>query len=315
MSTSLRFLVLVGLCTFAAARETAADGENIIGGYIPRKSLSILALSLYGISAIAMWIQFFIVKPRRKFILWLTFGMTAMATGFVLRIIFANDPTNEGKYIGMDLFILLSPCLFLATNYMILSHLVRIFPQEVVERSLLVRQSRIVKIFVWSDVTTFLLQSSGGGLTAMKNVNLANIGNKIAETGIILQAISYLLFTVVFLTFGFRIQKHAPKLWDVQTREPFRVFSTQPVEDWRILFYTTCITCIGILIRSVFRIVEFVGGYNGRVFTHESYFYICDALPLWIAMSLYCFFLWPIRAFNRPPFTETGSVLELKQSA
>nr|GAT60314.1 RTA-like protein [Mycena chlorophos] len=304
MSTSLRLLVLVGLCTFAAARETAADGENIIGGYIPRKSLSILALSLYGISAIAMWIQFFIVKPRRKFILWLTFGMTAMATGFVLRIIFANDPTNEGKYIGMDLFILLSPCLFLATNYMILSHLVRIFPQEVVERSLLVRQSRIVKIFVWSDVTTFLLQSSGGGLTAMKNVNLANIGNKV--------------HTVVNWqspTCSSPSQKHAPKLWDVQSREPFRVFSTQPVEDWRILFYTTCVTCIGILIRSVFRIVEFVGGYNGRVFTHESYFYICDALPLWIAMSLYCFFLWPIRAFNRPPFTETGSVLELKQSA
>ena len=78
-------------------------------------------------------------------------------------------------------FILLSPCLFLATNYMILSHLARIFPQEVVERSLIVRQSRIVKIFVWSDVTTFLLQSSGGGLTAMKNVNLANIGNKVCR--------------------------------------------------------------------------------------------------------------------------------------
>ncbi|KAJ7069791.1 RTA1 like protein-domain-containing protein [Mycena amicta] len=302
MSTSLRLLTLAAFCAtaLAANNDSNTDADLVVGGFTPKKGPALVALILFGISALIQWMQFFVVKPRRPFILYLTFGMTAMATGFVLRIVFADDPSSLGKYIAMDLFILLSPCLFLATDYMILSHLVRTFDKEVAERCLLVRQSRIVKIFVWSDVTTFLLQSSGGALTASKNNSNAKIGNDIAMIGIILQAVSFLLFTVVFLVFGFRVKKHFPKVWRPETLlpGPFRVFSRQPIEDWRILFYITCITCVGIIIRSVFRVVEFAGGYSGTVFTHEGYFYVFDSLPLWIAMSLYCV-IWPIRAFNR----------------
>ncbi|KAF7299048.1 hypothetical protein MIND_00853100 [Mycena indigotica] len=312
-----RLIVLSALCATALAVEnstthtTDADlGPRVIGGYIPKKGPSLVALVLYGISALVQWIQYFTVTPRRPFILWLTCGMTAMALGFVLRIIFANEPSSMGRYIAMDLFILLSPCLFLATDYMILSHLVRIFDEEIAEKCMLIRPTLIVRLFVWSDVSTFLLQSTGGGLTAMKDVNLANIGNKIAEVGIILQAVSFLLFTIVFVVFGIRIQKHFPEVWRPRVQEPFRLFSREPIEDWRILFYVTSLTCIGILIRSVFRIVEFVGGYNGMVFTHEGYFYVLDALPLWIAMTLYCF-VWPIRVFNHTPVAS----FELKKSS
>jgi hypothetical protein len=34
---------------------------------------------------------------------------------------------------------------------------------------------------------------------------------------------------------------------------------------------------------------------QGYLSLHEAYFYIFDALPLWIAMSLYCV-VWPVRA-------------------
>jgi hypothetical protein len=75
---------------------------------------------------------------------------------------------------------LCQPCLFLATDYMILSHLARTFDQEVSDRCLLIRHSRITKFFVWSDVSTFFLQSAGGGLTAIQgNASLANLGNKV----------------------------------------------------------------------------------------------------------------------------------------
>jgi hypothetical protein len=67
----------------------------------------------------------------------------------------------------------------LATDYTLLAHLAATFDQEVSDNCMLIRTSRIVKIFVWSDVATFFLQSSGGGLTATKNVNLANLGNKV----------------------------------------------------------------------------------------------------------------------------------------
>lgn len=75
----------------------------------------------------------------------------------------------------MDLpqFILLSPCLFLAQDYMLLPRLARWLDAEA---SLFLRPSRIVKIFVWSDVLTFLLQAGGGGLTATDKETSRNLG-------------------------------------------------------------------------------------------------------------------------------------------
>lgn len=65
---------------------------------------------------------------------------------------------------------------------MLLSDLAKSFDDDVANRCLLIRHSRITKIFVWSDVFTFLLQSGGGGLTAMDNVKLANLGSTVCIT-------------------------------------------------------------------------------------------------------------------------------------
>ncbi|KAF7314403.1 hypothetical protein MKEN_00913100 [Mycena kentingensis (nom. inval.)] len=280
-----------------------ANGQRIIGGYIPRKSLSYLGIAAFGISALIQWIYFFTVKPRKNFLLYLTIGMTTMAIGFALRILFINDPVVIGKYIATTLFILLSPCLFLATDYILLHELVLTFPREIGQRALLIPDRLIVRIFVWSDVSTFLLQSAGGGLSASKNPDSANLGNKIAMVGVILQAVSFFLFSVVFGIFGWRVRKHFPKAWKPSPQygnAPFNPFSTKPVQDWRILFYAVCITCVGITIRSVFRAVEFAGGHDGPIQTTEAYFYFLDALPLWISMTLFCI-IWPTRVLNRVP--------------
>ncbi|KAJ7505373.1 RTA1 like protein-domain-containing protein [Mycena galericulata] len=283
-----------------ATNTTTDGGDPPIGGFIPKKAPAYIALVLYGTSALVHWIQFFTVAPRRPFMLALTIGMTIMTTGFVLRLIYANPPFTLGKYIAQTLCILLSPCAFLACDYMLLARLAATFNKEVVDRCLLIRSSRIVKIFVWSDVTTFLLQSGGGGLTASKTPATANLGNKIAMVGLIVQALSFLLFTGVLLTFGLRVRAEFPAAWRPHNPRPFKVLSRRPIEDWRIVFYVMCATCVGILVRSVFRITEFGGGYKGTVATHEGYFYALDALPLWIAMTLYCF-VWPVRALNVHP--------------
>ncbi|CAK5273489.1 unnamed protein product [Mycena citricolor] len=296
------------LLTFAACFASVFAAEVIqrdtntdtpIGGYAPKRFLSMMGVIAYGQSAIALWIQFFWNKPKHPFMLTLNFGMTAMTVGFVLRWLFANPPYTLGKYIAWDMFILLSPCLFLAIDYMLLSRLVDTFDTDVVDRCLVINPNRLVKIFVWSDALTFFLQISGGGLTASHNTSSANLGTKIALIGLILQAVSFLLFTFLMLTFAFRVANHFPHIWRPETPAPFKILSTAPIEDWRILIYIMSITCVGIMTRSVFRIAEFAGGYNGRIATHEVYFYLFDALPLMMTMSLYCV-VWPTR-FLQPP--------------
>ncbi|KAJ7108401.1 RTA1 like protein-domain-containing protein [Mycena crocata] len=303
----LRALILSAL----VASVLAAERTIPVGGFIPKKLPAIIALAFYGFSAVVHWINFFRYE-RRPFMLTLTLGMTAMAIGFVLRIVFSNSPYSLGLYIIMDMFILLSPCAFLATDYMLLARLAATFDEEVSKSCLLIRPSRIVRIFVWSDAITFFLQASGGGLTATKNISTANIGNKITMIGLSLQLLSFALFTVLILVFGWRVQTRFPSAWRPQPgHKSFSPFGGGQIGDWRILFWTLCLTCIGILIRSVFRIAEFAGGYDGFLAYHEGYFYLLDSLPLWIAMSLYCL-VWPPRFLIPHPREDA---IELRKEA
>lgn len=55
----------------------------------------------------------------RKFMLTLTIGLTAMSIGFIARIALHYKPTTLGVFVVAQLVILLSPCAFLAADYVI----------------------------------------------------------------------------------------------------------------------------------------------------------------------------------------------------
>lgn len=181
--------------------------------------------------------------------------------------------------------------------------------------------------------------------------------------GLILQLVSFALFTCMLIAFGFRVfviqfskrlyevdvrhflysRSKYPTYWDISSRSeslgsvvgPFKI--TQ-ISNWKILYFTMCLTCIGILvcvkrfqatsfhcslsslstdsIRLPYRRVRWgvslstleysiylahshsIHSYFGFLAIHEGYFYLLDALPLWIAMTLYCF-VWPARFINK----------------
>ncbi|KAF9020694.1 RTA1 like protein-domain-containing protein [Rhodocollybia butyracea] len=267
-------------------------------GFIFKVWPAVIGIVLYGISGGIHWIHLYRVGQR--YMLVLTIGMACMTLGMILRIAVAHSPFSLGLYIIMDMFVLLSPCAFLATNYMLLSRLANSLGRDIADDCLLISSRRITKIFVWSDVITFWIQAAGGGLSA--EASLSKVGTDIAMAGLILQLISYSLFTLLLVMFGFKVRSKYPQAWQVRDGEklfavagPFRI---SPITNWKILYFTMCVTCVGILVRSIFRIAEFAGGYFGFLAVHEGFFFCLDALPLWLAMSLYCF-LWPSRFINK----------------
>ncbi|BGP54438.1 Envelope glycoprotein gp160 [Rhodotorula sphaerocarpa] len=267
--------------------NTAVDsnGDRIIAGYIPVVWASVLGLVLYGASSAAQWVMWYRCN-RRPYMLTLTIGMTCMAIGFILRIWYHGSPASLGAYIAQTMFLLLN---------MLLGRLAAAMGEEA-EHCLLLPPRRIAKLFVWSDVVTFFMQAAGGGMTAASGSEMAKIGPKIALAGLALQLVSFSLFTVTLFLFGLCVRRKAlyadlttPFSWS-----EYRFWQREPVQDWRPLFCVLAVTCVGIIVRSTFRIVEYAGGYYGELATHEGYFYLLDALPLWLAMTLYCFF-WPSR--------------------
>lgn len=53
------------------------------------------------------------------------------------------------------------------------------------------------------------------------------------------------------------------------------------------MLYTLYAASILILIRSVFRVIEFADGYGGSIMTKEIYMYMFDALLMFICMCLF----------------------------
>ncbi|KAE9395150.1 RTA1-domain-containing protein [Gymnopus androsaceus JB14] len=243
--------------------QDASNFNQPIAGFIMKIWPAIIGIVLYGLSGIIHWIHFFRIGQR--YMLTLTIGMTCFTLGLIMRIVDSHLPYSLGVYIVEDLLVLLSPCAFLATDYMLLSRLATSLGQDIADDCLLIPARRITKLFVWSDVITFLIQASGGGLSV--NQKSSSVGIKISLIGLILQLVSFGLFTTMLIAFGFRVRAKYPKAWNIST-------SSRTSESLSSVVF--CIRC-------AFRIAEFAGGYFGFLATHEGYFYLLDALPLWIA--------------------------------
>lgn len=125
---------------------------------------------------------------------------------------------DVGLYIVCYLFVVLSPCAFLAGDYILLGRLVQYLDAHHYLRPL--RAQLVSWIFIISDgkqssvmcfakgaphiVITFLIQAAGGGLSTATDVQTAQNGGHIFLAGIAAQLASFVFFTITCLIFGIR---------------------------------------------------------------------------------------------------------------
>jgi hypothetical protein len=219
----------------------------------------------------------------------MTIGAYTFAFGISTRFGLHLHPESKGLYIVEYLFVVLSPCAFIAAEYVLLGRLARHLRCD---KYLLVTARRITVTFISSDISTFLIQAIGGALSISANDEpLALAGSRVFLAGLALQLLSFLTFTCIFLFFLYRVRKCEPEVY-VQDQQLVWY------KDWRALAGTMIVSCIGILIRSVYRTIELSEGFQGRLATSEPFFYGLDTLPLFIAIVVYLPF-WPGRFIPR----------------
>ncbi|WVR05957.1 hypothetical protein IAU60_002984 [Kwoniella sp. DSM 27419] len=262
--------------------------------YIPNKAINIAAAVLYFIVAAILTFHAF-RKPANWFLA-LVIGAWFEGLGLVLRVVFRTNPHGTGLYIVCYLFVVLSPCAFLAGDYILLGRLVSFVGGD---RHLRPFKPALVSwIFIISDIVTFLIQAAGGGLSISKNITQAQAGGNIFLAGIAAQLASFVLFSFMWILFGIRAYKNDKELWN------------RP--GWKSLYFALGFTCICFVIRSIFRTVELSQGYIGYLATHERYYLGLDTLPLLLGIATYCYF-WPGRYLHFPKkgrkASATGSIV------
>lgn len=275
-------------------------GEHGIYPYAPSKPACIIAAVLFGLSAAYHLFQ--LLKSRAWFYSSLVVGAWMMTIGYVVRFVSIGSPAALGPYIVQSLCIILPPSLYAATIYMIYGRLVLFV--NAVEASV-IRPALVTKIFVCGDVFAFLMQAGGGGM--MADVNRANTGQKIILLGLFVQLLFLGFFLGVSLVFWRRMSKsprrHAVPQYGKHT--------------WDQLLKMVVGAAIIIILRCIFRVVEFAQGHGGYLVSHEVYIYIFDAAPMLIVQVM-LHFVYAAEVFGvgrSSKLAQVGSDMDLDQRA
>ncbi|PSN63826.1 RTA1 like protein [Corynespora cassiicola Philippines] len=203
-------------------------------------------------------------RKRTWFYTALVSGGYMMGAGYGFRMPSAQDPSNLMFYIAQSLLIILPPSLYAATIYMIYGRIV-LFVRS--PEASVIRPELITKIFVCGDIIAFFMQAGGGGMMAQSS--MADLGQKVILIGLFVQLIFFGLFVIVAFIFWKRMRNtsnyDAPAVGK---------------QTWQALFKLLIFAAAVIILRCIFRVIEFGQGHDGYLVSNEIYMYIFDTLPM-----------------------------------
>lgn len=195
--------------------------------------------------------------------------------GYMLRIYAHYYTAQLAPFILQSVFILLGPALFAASIYMTLGRLIRFLHAEHLSP---VRVNWMTKAFLVGDALSFTIQGNSAGLTFRPATK--KLGEGLVVAGLFVQIVSFGLFFITSVVFHSRIR-----------RSPTAESSSSGQEWVKVLWMLYAVSVL-ILLRSCFRVIEYLMGYEGYLFVHEWTLYVFDALPMWLACGAFWWY-WP----------------------
>ncbi|TKX24767.1 hypothetical protein C1H76_2942 [Elsinoe australis] len=238
--------------------------------YLPSIPAAAIFAVLFALSIVLLSIKMF--RTKTYFVIPLLIGVILECIGYIFRIISHDRTSVLLPFIIQSIFLLVAPALYAASIYMVLGRLIRLLRAESYS---LIAPRWMTKIFVAGDVFSFLVQSSGGGLMASANADSAKMGNNLIIAGLVIQIVLFGFFAVSAGVFHLRIRgADHPAKWEVEVK-------------WERLLGMLYLASACILVRSVFRLIEYVQGQDGYLLRSEWTLYVFDAVLMWVTTIIF----------------------------
>ncbi|CAJ0544033.1 Ff.00g040490.m01.CDS01 [Fusarium sp. VM40] len=246
-------------------------GEFVFYHYDPSLPAAVIFISLFGLSSLLHLYQ--IIQFRAWYFVPFLVGCAFEIVGYIGRALSATETPNwtTTSFTIQSLTLLLGPALLAASIYMVLGRVVILLRAENLSP---IRVKWLTKIFVLGDVLSFLAQGAGGAiLSRAKSMSELKLGENIIITGLCIQIAFFGLFILVICVFHWRINK-SPTNACYATTVP-----------WKRLLWVLYGASALIMIRSVFRVAEYVMGSDGPLLANEAYLYVFDAALIFTATA------------------------------
>ncbi|KAF5723988.1 Rtm1p [Fusarium mundagurra] len=241
--------------------------------YTPSLPAAIVATVIFAIlSCLHLWRLY---RARAWYFIPFTIGGAFETIGYAARIISHGDKESVPAYSCQAILILVAPALFAASIYMILG---RIIVSLRAQHLSLIPVRWLTKAFVCGDIVSFSLQAAGGGIQASGTIEAYDTGEKIILGGLFVQIVVFGFFVITTGLFHRKCLGN-PTLAARDNAFPWKL-------DLKVLYTVSVI----ILVRSIFRVVEYLQGNGGYLISHEVFLYIFDAVLMAIVMAI--FLIW-----------------------
>ncbi|KAH7070231.1 RTA1 like protein [Paraphoma chrysanthemicola] len=239
--------------------------------YIPTKPGAIVVVALFALGTlVVLWRS---ITTRTRFAIPFMIGGVLEVIGYIARAI-AKDTEDSPlvPFVMQSVLLLVAPALFAASIYMTLARVIRSVHGE---QYSIIRPTWLTRLFVLSDVVSFFAQATGGGFQASKNFN-KKTAEYIILGGLFVQILGFGLFATTAL------------IWHVRMRASRNISSGADTKGkWQKIMVMLYSVSVLIMVRSVFRVVEYVMGTDGYLFRHEWPLYIFDAVLMLLTVGLF----------------------------
>ncbi|KAK1507509.1 RTA1 [Colletotrichum tamarilloi] len=285
--------------TTGAGGAEAAAGEAFdfrLYRYTPSLPAAIVSAAVFSVLTILhVWRLY---RARAFYFTAFALGGIFQTIGYCGRIWSHFDTTAIGGFVMQAILILVAPALYAASIYMILGRLIRTLRADNLS---LLPVPWVTKIFVTGDVVSFTMQAGGGGIQAAGTLELYDIGEKIIIVGLLVQIVVFGFFIITTILFHHRI-----------SRKPTSV-AIEGIVPWRRYLWVLYSTSLIILVRSVFRVIEYLQGNRGYLISHEIFLYIFDTVLMVAVMAI--FLVWYVEDLEQKVSRKDRDTLGSSDSA
>ncbi|ETS74388.1 hypothetical protein PFICI_14254 [Pestalotiopsis fici W106-1] len=252
--------------------------------YDPSLAAACIFIVLFACTAVAH--LFVLFKRRTWYFVPFLIGIGCEIIGYAGRALSASQTPNWSvfPYALQSLMLLIAPSFLAASIYGMLGRTIAMTRGEAYSP---IPPKKLTKVFVTSDVLSFLVQSGGGGiLTNAKSPSSIQLGEKVIIVGLFIQLIGFIFFIGVTGTFHKRITQGS-RTGPVSVAAPWR----------RHIFILYGVSAL-VFVRSLFRVIEYCQGYDGYLQTTEVFLYVFDAALMFVVTV--------VLAIDYPNGEETG---------
>ncbi|KAE8419467.1 putative RTA1 domain protein [Aspergillus pseudocaelatus] len=209
-------------------------------------------------------------------------GAATEVAAYAIRAASVKQQDNIGLYATSATLIVIAPVLVCASLYILIGRLIRSAgscaapsPNTETKKPVLLfgrfSPSWIPRVFVTSDVVSFLTQAAGSGIASSNDWvgKEKDIGVGVLIAGLVLQLVTFGFFLVVVVWFD----RRSSAAGEVES-------------GVRSVLNGIYVAGGFITIRLIYRVIEFCMGMDTYTWTHEWPLYVLEAVPMLIAMMV-----------------------------